>query len=221
MDNSTEVTQRLVEGAGTMGIPLGQATAQQLTRYLHELLRWNQKVNLTAVVDPVEVVEKHLLDSLAILPELEGRRSLLDLGAGAGLPGLPLALLRPDLSVTLVDSVSKKVGFIKHAAAMLQLRNARALHARAEGRPAREGIPLAEAVVSRALVEPEEWLPLASHYLETGGCILAMLGKAPAGLTEVEGFIRRSLRRYELPWSHAERHVAVFERRSPPNQESP
>jgi 16S rRNA (guanine527-N7)-methyltransferase len=214
VDNGTDVERKLLAGARDMGIPLGSESAQHLTRYLEEMVGWNRKVNLTAIVDPAEMVEKHLLDSLAILPELEGRRTLLDIGTGAGLPGLPLAVCRPDLGVTVVDSVAKKIGFIKHVAAQLRLPNLRAIHARAGGHPDREGLPLAEAVVSRALADPAEWLPLARRYLEAGGRVVAMLGRAPADLEDLagrEGLRCLSVRRYLLPWSRAERRAAVFE----------
>ena len=117
---------------------------------MNELIKWNAKVNLTAITAPEEVLEKHFLDSLAVLPEVEGAASLLDLGAGAGFPGLPLKLARPWMAVTLVDAVGKKVGFLKAAIAALGLKEARGLHARAEGKPEAEGMPRAELLIARA-----------------------------------------------------------------------
>ena len=187
-----------------------------LLAFAAELLKWNQKVNLTAITAPDEVVDKHLLDSLAVLPELGDVASLLDLGAGAGLPGIPLALARPTLSVTLVESVAKKVGFMKHAVATLKLApRVRAVQARAGGQPDAEGLPRVEAVISRALMDVAPWLPLAKTYLAPGGRVLAMLGKAPheAELAQVaagQGMELVSLRRYALPLSGDPRAVAVF-----------
>ena len=217
MDNGP-LRERLLEGAATLGVTLSETAAGLLLRYAGELLRWNAKVNLTAITDPAEVVEKHLLDSLAVAPEVAGARGLLDMGTGAGLPGLPLKVLRPDLEVTLVDSVAKKIGFVKAAAAALGLKGVTAIHQRLAGKPGAEGLSLAEVVISRAFAELDDFLPLAAPYLQPGGPggrVVAMLGKAPV---DPEGAARRaglqlaSLRRYDLPFSGAERHAAVFQR---------
>ncbi len=182
---------------------------------MNELLKWNAKVNLTAITAPEEVLEKHFLDSLAVLPEVEGAASLLDLGAGAGFPGLPLKLARPALTVTLVDSVGKKVGFLKAAIAVLGLKEARGLHARAEGEPEAEGIPRAELLIARAFMDLPDWLNLAPAYLLPGGRVVAMLGKAqPEAELQARASERAlrlvSSRQYQLPFSGAERQVAVF-----------
>lgn len=215
MDNGTLQT-RLVEGAASLGVTLSEASAGLLLRYASELLRWNAKVNLTAITDPAEVVEKHLLDSLAVAPEVAGAGSLLDMGCGAGLPGLPLKVLQPALQVTLVDSVAKKIGFVKAAAAALGLQGVTAVHQRLAGRPDAEGIPRAEVAISRAFTELEAFLPLAAPYLaEPSGRVVAMLGKAPedpAAAAHRAGLRLQALRRYALPFSGAERHVAVFQR---------
>nr|WP_286202487.1 16S rRNA (guanine(527)-N(7))-methyltransferase RsmG [Comamonas sp. JC664] len=180
-----------------------------------ELLKWNAKVNLTAITAPEEVLEKHFLDSLAVLPEVTGAATLLDLGAGAGFPGLPLKLALPSLGVTLVDTVGKKVAFIKAAAASLGLQGVRGLHARAEGQPETEGIPRAEVLIARAFMDLPDWLALAPAYVEPGGRVVAMLGKpqtdAELAARAAERHLRVvSSRAYRLPFSGAERQVAVF-----------
>jgi 16S rRNA (guanine527-N7)-methyltransferase len=182
---------------------------------MNELLKWNAKVNLTAITAPEEVLEKHFLDSLAVLPEVEGAASLLDLGAGAGFPGLPLKIARPELSVTLVDAVGKKVGFLKAAIAALGLKDARGLHARAEGKPESEGIPRAEVLIARAFMDLPDWLNLAPAYVLPGGRVVAMLGKAwPESELRARAAERNlslsSSRQYRLPFSGAERQIAVF-----------
>ncbi|HYV45747.1 MAG TPA: 16S rRNA (guanine(527)-N(7))-methyltransferase RsmG [Myxococcaceae bacterium] len=215
MDNKALQT-RLVEGAAALGVTLPERAASLLLRYSAELLRWNAKVNLTAITDPAEVVEKHLLDSLAVAAEVAGAGTLLDMGCGAGLPGLPLKVLQPELRVTLVDSVAKKVGFVKAAAAALGLQGITAVHQRLAGHPDAEGLPRAGAVISRAFTELTEFLPLAAPYLaEPGGRVVAMLGKAPqdpASAAARAGLQLQAVRRYALPFSGAERHVAVFQR---------
>jgi 16S rRNA (guanine527-N7)-methyltransferase len=187
-----------------------------LLAFANELLKWNRKVNLTAITAPREVADKHLLDSLAVLPELGTAGSLLDLGAGAGLPGIPLAVALPQLEVTLAESVAKKVGFMKHAIATLKLApRVRAAQARATGAPDAEGLPRAEVVISRALMDVGPWLQLARAYLAPQGRVLAMLGQAPdeailEGLAQQAGLELASLRRYTLPLSGDPRAVAVF-----------
>ena len=136
------------------------------------------------------------------------------MGSGAGLPGIPLAIALPALSVTCCDSVAKKVAFVKAVSAELELR-VRGVAARAAGEPEREGLPRAEVVVSRAFAEPGAWLPLAARYLAPGGRVLATLGReadeealrragAAAGLALV------AVRRFELPGSGSRRAVATF-----------
>ena len=217
--DKVDLEERLLEGASRLGIQVPEGAVAPLLRYLEELLRWNQKVNLTAVRDPAQALEVHLLDSMAVWPEIRGARTLLDLGAGGGLPGLVLKLLEPGLELVLVDSVAKKVGFLKHAIAALGLQGAKAVHARAEGSPETEGLPWAEVVISRALMELPEWIELGSKYVAPGGRLVAMLGKAPADsevLARQHGFARVILRGYALPFSGATRHVAVLERARTP-----
>jgi 16S rRNA (guanine527-N7)-methyltransferase len=180
-----------------------------------ELLRWNARVNLTAVTEPLEVLEKHFVDSLAILPEVRDASELLDLGAGAGFPGIPLKIALPALNATLVDSVGKKVAFMKTAIAGLGLKGTKAVHARVAGSPEREGLGRAEVVVSRALMDVGRWIPLAEKYVGAGGRVIAMMGRPPAesDLAEVAraaGVRLQGLRTYRLPWSDAERAVATF-----------
>ena len=215
MDNE-ELFKALRQGAAQLGIELSEQAGRQLLAFGEELLRWNRKVNLTAITKPREVVDKHLLDSLAILPEVRGARTLLDLGAGAGFPGIPLKVVLPDLDVLLVEAVAKKVGFMKHALAQLHLAGARALQARAGGEPELEHLPRGEVVVSRALMELPEWARLGSRYLLPGGRLLAMTGQAPAAslvehLRQEGAFQSVRVRRYALPLSGAQRHVLVLQ----------
>jgi 16S rRNA (guanine527-N7)-methyltransferase len=206
---------QLQQGCQALGVGVSEDVPPKLLRLMNELIRWNAKVNLTAITAPEEVLEKHFLDSLAVLPEVEGAGSLLDLGAGAGFPGLPLKLARPALTVTLVDSVGKKAGFLKAAIATLGLRDARGLHARAEGNPETEGIPRAEVLIARAFMDLPDWLNLAPAYLLPGGRVVAMLGKASPDAelqarASERGLRLLSARQYRLPFSGAERQIAVF-----------
>ena len=204
----------LQQGARALGLALQDDASEKLERFADRLLAWNRKVNLTAITDPEELAEKHLVDSLALVPDATGAATLLDIGSGAGLPGIPLAIALPSLDVTCCDSVAKKVAFVKAVAAELGLR-VRGIAARAGGEPEIEGLPRAEVVVSRAFGDPERWLPLAARYLVPGGKVLVTLGReadeavlrragAAAGLTLA------GLRRFSLPRSGAQRAVATF-----------
>jgi 16S rRNA (guanine527-N7)-methyltransferase len=207
--------EALARGLEGLGLEVPPSAPGLLERYADRLLAWNRKLNLTAITAPVEVAEKHLVDSLRLLPALGGARSLLDLGSGAGLPGIPLACARPSLEVVCCDSVGKKVSFVKAVAAELGLEGVRGVLARAGGAPGKEGLPLAEVVVSRALCDPEEWVPLGRAYLAPGGALLAMLGRAHerSRLEEIGaacGLFLESLETYRLPICGAERAVARF-----------
>ncbi len=211
------VREALRGGVEALSLPVDAAALDLLERYADRLLAWNRRVNLTAVTAPEEVAELHLVDSLALLPRLGGACTLLDVGSGAGLPGIALACARRDLAVTCCDSVAKKVAFVKAVSVELGVA-ARGVVARAAGDPEREGLPRAAAVVSRALADPGRWVPLGARSLGEGGRLFAMLGRdvdepalrqvgASAGL-ELE-FVDR----FELPLSRAARAIARWRAR--------
>jgi 16S rRNA (guanine527-N7)-methyltransferase len=206
--------ETLERGVAALGLPVDAAARGLLERYADRLLAWNRKVNLTAITDPAGVAEKHLVDSLALLPEVAGAATLLDVGSGAGRPGIPLAIALPGLDVTCCDAVAKKVAFVKAVSAELAPR-VRGVAVRAAGEPEREGLPRAEVVVSRAFAEPAAWLPLAARYLAPGGRVLATLGREadPEALRReaaAAGLVLVALRRFTLPASGAQRAVATF-----------
>jgi 16S rRNA (guanine527-N7)-methyltransferase len=210
---------QLRRGCEALGVEVGEEVPGRLYRLMGELLKWNAKVNLTAITAPEEVLEKHFLDSLAVLPEVEGAGSVLDVGAGAGFPGLPLKMARPTLAVTLVDAVGKKVSYLKAVSVSpgLGLGGTRAVHARAEGKPEAEGLPRADRVVARAFMDLPDWLALAPAYLTPGGRVVAMLGKALGdeelrARGEERGLRLVSARAYRLPFSGAERQVVAYEK---------
>lgn len=156
-----------------MGLAVPDEAQVTLLDYLELMAKWNQAYNLTAIRDPLDMVDKHLLDSLSLLPHVADD-PLLDVGAGAGLPGLVLAIVRPGLEVTLVDAVAKKVRFMEHAIRTLGLHHARALHARIE---ALEG--QYPQITSRAFASLADFLTLTRHLLTPSGRWLAMKGQMP------------------------------------------
>lgn len=163
-------------GVTALGLDLSAEQEQKLLAYIALIEKWNKVYNLTAVREPEAMVTQHLLDSLAVLPHLGLARSLVDVGAGAGLPGIPLAIARPDLQVTLSDSNHKKTTFMQQACVELGLSNAKVVCERVE----RVQLPQkADAVISRAFSDLKEFARLAAHLLAPGGRLLAMKGVYP------------------------------------------
>ena len=188
-----------------MGVSLPAGGEARLAGFVELLLQWNRAYNLTAVRDPEEVLTKHLLDSLAVLPYVTGS-PVLDVGSGAGLPGIPLAVALPDTRFVLLDSNGKKVRFMTHAAAVLPLPNVTALQARIE-----DYLPEAPfaTVLSRAFASLGDFVKLAGHACAPGGRLLAMKGAPSAAeLAELPpGFRVREVHRLTVPGLDAERCV--------------
>lgn len=171
----TELSGQLASGLHALGLSLTPAVQEKLLDYVALLGKWNTAYNLTAVRDPAGMVTRHLLDSLAINAFLRGRR-VLDVGSGAGLPGIPLAVANPDRQFVLLDSNGKKIRFMIQAAATLGLRNVEVVQSRAEDfRPTE---PFA-TVVSRAFAALSDFLQLTSHLGGADGRWLAMKGDVP------------------------------------------
>jgi len=167
----------LVAGAETLQVPLDAHARTALLCYLSELRRWNGRFNLTAVTDPVDMVQRHLLDSMSVLPAVrDGGGPIVDLGSGAGLPGVVLALFRPRREVVMVDSVAKKIRFIVHASLFMGLENAHAVHGRCEGLTLPRPVGL---TISRAVATPERILAWSERLLHETGCCLVMTGQPP------------------------------------------
>ena len=203
--------KQIEEGAAQMGVRLGPEQLKQLGRHVDLMMKWNKSVNLTAITDPAEVAEKHVLDSLAVVPVLPAG-SLLDAGTGAGFPGIPAAIAKPDLDVALVDSVQKKVAFLKSALAELRLPRVRAYAVRLEGNPSKEELPRVHAAVARAYLPPQEWLQLAQHYVLPGGVVICMLGPAEEPPQTVGDLALKQQLRYTLPFSKSQRRLAIYRR---------
>lgn len=170
---SATTTISLGNGLAELGISLPEAAQQKLLAFRDLLLKWNKTYNLTALRDPEQAISHHLLDSLAILPHVGGG-GLLDVGSGGGLPGIPLAIARPELTVTVVDAVQKKATFLKQAAIQLGLKNVVVHHARVEGMAGQYA-----QISSRAFAELRLFVDLTRHLLVPGGRWLAMKGLRP------------------------------------------
>jgi len=200
----------LAPGLAALGVTLPAGGEARLLEFVELLQHWNQAYNLTAVRDPGEMVVKHLLDSLAVLPYVRGT-PVEDVGAGAGLPGIPLAIALPDTRFVLLDSNGKKTRFVVQAAASLKLHNVEVVQSRAEGyRPAE---PFA-TVISRAFATLGEFLRLAGQGCASGGRLLAMKGTYPdEELRDIpEGFRLLGVQALKVPGLDAERCVVEIEK---------
>ncbi len=205
-----ELGRRLDKGAAELGLSLGRDDRNKLLQYLALLEKWNQAYNLTAIRDRGKMVSGHLLDCLAVIPYMTGTR-VLDVGSGAGFPGIPIAVARPDIQVALLDSNHKKAAFLRQAVAELQLRNATVVCERAEAWLAGEKF---DCIISRALAEIAEFVALTGHLLAPGGVFAAMKGVYP--FEEIErlppGFRVRQVHAFAVPGLGAERHLVMIER---------
>ncbi len=201
--------QQIEEGAASIGLRLDAEQVRLLARHADLLLKWNKSMNLTAITDPLEVVEKHVLDSLAVVPFVPSG-TVLDAGSGAGFPGIPIGIARPELQVVLVDSVQKKVAFLKNVLADLRQPQIRAFAVRLQGDPAAENLPRVHCAVARAYAAPKPWLALADNYVLPGGIAICMLGPTD-DVPETVGELRLEKQLgYQLPFTKAERRLAIY-----------
>jgi 16S rRNA (guanine527-N7)-methyltransferase len=188
-------------------VPAG--TQRKLLDYLALIAKWNRVHNLTAVRESSKMVSYHLLDCLAVAPYLEARRAL-DVGSGAGLPGIPLALMWPQASITLLDSSHKKAAFLRQAAIELGLKNADVVCERVETwRPSREF----DLVISRAFSDLPEFLNLAGRLCAAHGTVAAMKGVYPyEELAQLpREFKLRNVVPLKVPGIRAERHLVLLD----------
>ena len=178
--NSDQLLASITAGLDSLQRDLPDGAIAKLAQLLTELERWNRRVNLTAIRDLETMVSGHILDSLTVRPLLEGRR-VIDVGTGAGFPGLPLAIAEPQIEFGLLDSNGKKVSFVQHVIGELGLSNATAIRARAEDYAPAERF---DTVIARALASIPKLLQLAGHLIREEGVLLALKGKHPAAELE-------------------------------------
>lgn len=168
--------QKIAAGAAALGQDLTAEAAARLATLLSELKRWGKRINLTAILDPDEMIAAHVLDSLAVRPLVQGPR-VIDIGTGAGFPGLPLAIAEPELKFTLLDSNGKKISFVNHIIAELGLSNVVTTKARAEDYAPGNRF---DTVIARALATVPRLVELSAHLVREDGQLLALKGKYPA-----------------------------------------
>ena len=201
----------LAEGLAALGLELGDEAQQRLLAFRDELARWGRVHNLTAVLEPAEMIPVHLLDSLALLPLLRGR-AIADVGSGGGLPGIPLAIADPGLALTLIEPRTKRAVFLDHVARHLGLANVKVERCRAEDLQAGACF---DTVVTRAFGSLAEFVAAAAHLCRPGGCLLAAKGRDPAAeVAALDAGWQVDVEPLAVPGVSGARHAVRLQRRS-------
>ena len=213
-----EIKDILVRGAELIGVALTDQAVASFLYYIDQLKKWNRKINLTSLTEDLEIVAKHFVDSLTVAPYVHGSQHVLDIGAGAGFPGLPLKIICPALELVLLEATQKKCSFLRHIVRGLELEGVQIVHGRAEdgaiqGRYA-GGFDL---VLSRAVADLPTSLRLALPYPKKGGVIVGMRGKKgeeEQGETDWEQWGLRliEMRKLILPFVEETRVLLLFQR---------
>lgn len=218
-DQEDALRSLLAAGLTELGIDLDLQQQQRLLDYRQLLTRWNSVVNLTAVRDPAAMISRHLLDALSILPVIQseflstgpGPLRILDIGSGAGLPGIPLALADRRLELTLLDSAARKTRFVRQAIAELELGNATVVHARVEDLD----VPAFPCLVARAFSAPVDIINKSGHLCRPDGCFVLMMAHTGDKLDHLPpDYELQGIKELKIPYEAAIRTVALCRRRS-------
>lgn len=218
---SPEWNRLIIDEARQFGIEIDATMIGQFAVHAEELLLWTRRTNLTAITDPAEIAIKHFLDSIIPAKYVQPDRHLLDVGSGGGFPGIPLKVIVPSLSVTLIDSVRKKVSFLNHVIRRLKLQQITAVNIRLENfKPERKF----DLIISRAFSSLEKFVTFAFPLLSKDGLIVALKGRFAETEAEYQAFLKNQrqnvpleteITTYLLPVFEAER-TAVIIKNSPP-----
>ena len=199
----------LKTGISHLRLDLNEAQVDKLLDYLALLHKWNSVYNLTSVREPLQMVTLHLLDSLAAVPAFKGATHVLDVGAGGGLPGMVLAISRPDMKVSMIDTVHKKTAFLNQVKAELELANVTVYTKRVEQLEVQTKF---DVITSRAFADLSDFVNWSGHLLAEGGQFIALKGTAPAEERErlPEPWKVQKLAPLEVPGLGAERHLVFI-----------
>jgi 16S rRNA (guanine527-N7)-methyltransferase len=205
------IANLLSHGLAEMALPISDAQQQSLLQYVALLHKWNKVYNLTAVREPERMIALHILDSLVIQPYVRDAATLLDVGTGGGLPGIPLAITCPNLRVTMLDSLQKKTTFVRQAIGELALKNAEVVCERVEKFQPKEKLTI---VTSRAFAELKDFVEGAAHLLADNGRMLAMKGVYPhEEITRLPGsHVVEKVIELRVPQVVGERHLVVLKK---------
>lgn len=204
-----DLESALKKGIKTLGLDISEQQIDLLINYLHLLIKWNKAYNLTAVRKPLDMVNRHLLDSLSIVPYIQGKR-IIDVGSGPGLPGIPLAICYPELSVTTLDSNGKKTRFQQQVKTELALENLTIINDRVENC---QFEPF-DQVISRAFASIEDMINWTHQLCKKEGVFLAMKGLYPdSELAELPaGYELKQCHPLDVPETEGERHLLILGR---------
>ncbi|HSX20584.1 MAG TPA: 16S rRNA (guanine(527)-N(7))-methyltransferase RsmG [Gammaproteobacteria bacterium] len=212
MQNKTQ--GQLQQGLAAMGFDLPPNRQEKLIAYVELLAKWNKAYNLTAVRAIDQMIPLHILDSLSLLPFMSKVTRVLDVGTGAGLPGVPLAIVCPEISFQLVDSQQKKINFIQHVITSLAIPNVTAMQHRIE---TLEPSLAADMVVSRAFASLDEFVKLVGHLCNANTKIVAMKGRRELALQEVQAlpanFALINIESVQVPGINAERCLVFLQKK--------
>jgi len=205
------LAQVLHEGVAEMRLDVTPAQQEKLLDYLALMNKWNGVYNLTSLRDPMQMVTHHLLDSLAAVPAFVDARNVLDVGAGGGLPGVVLAICRPDMKVSMIDTVHKKTAFLKQVKAELELANVTVHTMKVQDLDVSDKF---DVITSRAFADLSDFLEWSGHLLQEGGKFIALKGTAPAEEQErvPAAWKVTGLQPLQVPRLGAERHLVFVER---------
>ena len=200
----------LKQGINSLKLDLNDDQVEKLLDYLALLNKWNAVYNLTSVRDPMQMVTLHVLDSLAAVPAFAGAQNVLDVGAGGGLPGMVLAISRPDMKVSMIDTVHKKTAFLNQVKAELELVNVTVYTKRVEQLEVKTKF---DVITSRAFADLSDFVNWSGHLLQEGGRFIALKGTAPAEERErlPEPWKVQKLEPLEVPGLDAERHLVFIQ----------
>lgn len=204
---AADLRAQLEAGCAKLSLDLTEQQIQQLLDYLTLLTKWNKVYNLTALRDPAQMLSKNLLDSLALLPHLDAE-SLLDVGTGAGLPGIPVAICRPQMAVTLLDSNAKKTRFLQQVKAELKLQNITVVHGRVE----QVELPKFAIITARAFASVGDIIDLAGRHCDDAGKLILMKGVYPEQELQQAspGFLLQSVTAIDVPFCEGQRHLVTL-----------
>jgi 16S rRNA (guanine527-N7)-methyltransferase len=207
----TALARVLADGIAELALDLSAVQQEQLLDYLALLGKWNHVYNLTSVRDPMQMMTLHLLDSLAAVPAFAGARNVLDVGAGGGLPGLVLAIARPDMKVSMIDTVHKKTAFLTQVKAELGLKNVTVHTKKVQDLQVKEPF---DVITSRAFADLSDFIAWSHHLLSDNGRFIALKGTAPQEERErLPGDWKvQQLQPLRVPGLDAERHLVFVER---------
>ena len=221
MDTSLDITKwrRLIEdSASALDLQLSEKQIECFYQHMTALMTWSSKINLTAISDPYEMAIKHFVDSIAPIRYCNPMSRVLDMGSGAGFPGLPLKVWQPDIELTMVDAVRKKVSFLKHVVRLIGLENARVFHARIEDISHDQTFTAFDSIVCRAFGNLKYIVQCALPLLSGEGQILIWKGHKPEKeLQALRPLLERSaeglslrMKFYRLPFIEAQRTLVII-----------